>query len=124
MTNDPMVIVKGRADAIKRALADAKIQPNTLTAAALCYLAMRLLGLKGPQIDEFLEQGPFGTIRNLLKKLEGVGSETTADAMASEQAPQPMAFDPGDPNATITLTQRELWEMIDQASGGSTKAKH
>jgi hypothetical protein len=107
--HDPLLPVRARADIIKRLLSDAKLAPNALTAAALCFLAMKLLGVKGPDIEEFLSRGPFATLSTLWKKFEETG-ENPAAAVGVQPA-----FDPHDPNATITMTQAQLWSMLGNA---------
>lgn len=110
--NDPMLPVRARADIIKRLLSDAKIKPDQLTAASLCWLAMKLLGVKGPDIEEFLMRGPFSALSTLWKKLEESAESPLAEVGASSTS-----FDPSDPNATITLTQAQLWSMIGKHGG-------
>ena len=100
-----LLLLKARVATLREACADKKIDPDTLTAAALLYLAMKLLKL--PQADHILEHNLVDAMREILEGLESVARHALP------------ATSVDDPNAQITLTQSQLAQLMHAKIGNA-----
>jgi hypothetical protein len=91
-----LALIRGRAQTIKDACREKKLDPDTITAAAMLYNAMKIMGLPA---DTILDGPITVAMQSLLASIEAKGR--TLDK-----------FNASDPDGLITLTNAELLTLM------------
>jgi hypothetical protein len=91
---DFLPTLRARAATVNQACRAHKVEPDMITAAALTYLALKILKLPA---DEIMAHGPIAHhIQRVFEGLRVAGEASTGST------------DPNDPNGKVTMTNAEF----------------